>query len=439
VTVRPSIGPLLTSVYVSSKEGEVLLKRLTRAGGFTADNVISRLAIARSLAERGSAVDPSVYGEPTGKQIRGSTLLGRREVASALVAMVVEREGGARREEDVKRLIRFHWERGLRLMVADLADGDLTSVLVSYAQQAVLAESSPRTRRSRAAATSVDGAVVGQVRLRGELRPLLAEAEATEPPHLPRPMLLLGPPGQGKRHIARAIAATLQLPLTEALAANAGRATLIRTIDEQLASQGYGVENDGQAVIVPPSITYVAGADELPEEDLAYVIRALCTSRQEKVILRGGGLILGTSNRIASRKCERFELDPYTRDEVAEILRREIGSFPLEVRRYLALAGRLNPGQALERASEFLKWARDAKRTPSEGLVLELMEKRWQLDRLGLTEEDYSLLASLTTEPGSTPPATLAFLERLQLIRKRGSAWRRTPRGEQALTARELQ
>ena len=67
------------------------------------------------------------------------------------------------------------------------------------------------------------------------------------------------------------------------------------------------------------------------------------------------------------------------------------------------------------------------------------MEKRWKLDRLGLNDADYRLLAALPKKPKSTLPEDLVFLERLQLVCEREKGWSRTTRGEQAFRIRKLQ
>ena len=80
-------GQLLEEVnitmFTSSKEGKELVSDLTRSAGFSSENIISRLAIARSLKDDSNL--QNVYeSDPRGKQIRGKTLLGKKETALTL-------------------------------------------------------------------------------------------------------------------------------------------------------------------------------------------------------------------------------------------------------------------------------------------------------------------------------------------------------------------
>lgn len=433
-----SVAPLLNAVYVSSREGETILRRLTRSGGFSAENVISRLAISRSLLEVAPSGDPGVFGEPNGKQIKGFTLLGKRETATALLMMMIEKEGRAQQEDDLKRLVRFHWERGLRLIDQEAGGRELSTLLVSYSREAVLADAAAGPKSARNPSTALTAAVVGQAAARRELGRLLAAAVRAEVPTLSRAIIIIAPQGAGRRAFARAVATSLQLPLAELKCDDVRTGMLLMRLDEQLAAQGYGIGVENSTSVIPPSIIYLSDAEGLTSEDLDVLLalRPLKNRKRAGAVARlsGGGVILGSRADISPKDADVIKLTAYTRDEVAEIIKRELGAWAPEIRKYVALAGRLNPALAVARGREFLDWVRESKKSPSEGLLLELMQSRWGIDRLGLTPSDYGALGELdsgVTVALAKPDAD--FLERLGFIRERNLVWELAPRGQQAL------
>jgi hypothetical protein len=209
-------------------------------------------------------------------------------------------------------------------------------------------------------------------------------------------------------------------------------------LDEQLAAQGYGIGVENSTSVIPPSIIYLSDAEGLTSEDLDVLLalRPLKNRKRAGAVARlsGGGVILGSRADISPKDADVIKLTAYTRDEVAEIIKRELGAWAPEIRKYVALAGRLNPALAVARGREFLDWVRESKKSPSEGLLLELMQSRWGIDRLGLTPSDYGALGELdsgVTVALAKPDAD--FLERLGFIRERNLVWELAPRGQQAL------
>jgi len=213
---------------------------------------------------------------------------------------------------------------------------------------------------------------------------------------------------------------------------------LLMRLDEQLAAQGYGIGVENSTSVIPPSIIYLSDAEGLTSEDLDVLLalRPLKNRKRAGAVARlsGGGVILGSRADISPKDADVIKLTAYTRDEVAEIIKRELGAWAPEIRKYVALAGRLNPALAVARGREFLDWVRESKKSPSEGLLLELMQSRWGIDRLGLTPSDYGALGELdsgVTVALAKPDAD--FLERLGFIRERNLVWELAPRGQQAL------
>ena len=107
------------TMFTSSKEGKDLVTELTRNAGFSSENIISRLAISRSLQESKDLREDYV-SDPRGKQIRGKTLLGKKETALTLLTMILVNSSVLLENEEVKQHVRLHWERGLRLINNDL-------------------------------------------------------------------------------------------------------------------------------------------------------------------------------------------------------------------------------------------------------------------------------------------------------------------------------
>jgi DNA sulfur modification protein DndE len=441
--VSDGTSTLLNATYVSSSEADKILTRLTKAAGFTTDNIISRLAIARSLAE--GPLTPAADWEPArrgGKQIKGYTLLGRQEVANSLLAMAIEASGESMTVEELRHHIRLRWEHGLRLIDREVRGSDMEAVLLSYTEKAVLADSRTPQRSSMSPLKAVSDLLVGQLPAKRLLEEMLDRAIEAEPPALPKPITVVGQDGFGKGTLAQAIARALQLPLVELPAREcASPETVLSRLDWQLAIDGFAAwSTKGGRLNYPAIVIYVREADGLSEQQLRSLM-ALRPSHKyldlagRELRLTGGALVFGASHPLPGTKA--IELVPYSITEVAEIISRGIGRWPLEMRKYLALAGRFNPGFAIERGRQMLEFARDnsAGGRPSEGLVIELMERQWGMDRLGLTAANYDFLSGLINEAAeaSDDGNEAVFLERLGLVKRRDSAFTLTQRGMEVL------
>lgn len=104
----------LRATYQLSPTGSGRLRRLTAASGLSNENVLSRVALTTSLADPAPisiAVAP-VGGK--GKEIKGTTLLGRTGPASLLVALIVRHHNREVSAAELRTLIIGHWERGLQ-------------------------------------------------------------------------------------------------------------------------------------------------------------------------------------------------------------------------------------------------------------------------------------------------------------------------------------
>lgn len=210
---------LMNAVYTSSGDAAKLIRRLTRLSAFSTENVVCRLAVARSLAEPSVVGGESWEPAPDGKQVRGSTLLGRRDVAFALLAMMVRHQNRTLSLEELRGQVRLHWERGLRLLSAEIKEDDLDGLLLDYSSRALLGQEHGTARAAQSPRTVLSATFVGQRRAKDELAAMLEAASVGDTPRLPRPLNIVGPRGTGKTLISKAIALSLQLPLVELNAA----------------------------------------------------------------------------------------------------------------------------------------------------------------------------------------------------------------------------
>jgi DNA sulfur modification protein DndE len=436
---------LLTATYTSTTEGERILRKLTRASGFTSENVIARLAVARSIKDPPISWAEELEVDLNGKQIRGLTLLGRQEVAVGLLAMIAEvHRAESPTVDDTRQLIRRHLDRGLRLLDSDIADRNIEDALLDYAAES-LADGSPSNAVASVSPTSVlNSQVVGQQTVRKNLSALLIKSVERVPARISRLVGILGPDGFGRAHLARAVAASLQLPLIDLEPADCGD-SLIDVLTDRLAVQGYAVETIKEQALVPACVIYIRNAEALGEAEYKDVGSAVSRTRsastgRPRFRLLGGGVLLGA--RELPRDSSRIDLclESYTRDEVAEIIKRVMGGWPLEVRRHLALAGRLTPGGSLLLAQEFQAEVRSrgGNVRPSETLLLGIMESKWGIDRLGLTKSDYQTLHGIQEgiiSGDDVEQIDSFFFGRLGFIKTIAGGLTLTSRGAEALKA----
>lgn len=414
------LQPLLNAVYTSSKASEKLLKSLTKEAGFSAENVISRLAIARSLLEGGFS-DTELLSDGGGKQIRGSTLLGRRGIATPLLAMIAASQLAPPDLEQMKILVRKHWERGLLLLERDRREaGGVDAMFMDHLENTASSEEEIDLGFD---ASKLRGMVVGQEDVVDSLVACMQQL-MTSSTDRHAIVSLSGPQGMGKSHIAAALAHALSLSYIEVeiRPLQDGWATIRSRCQEAGMADGAGI------------VRSVVGINRTANnlESIRRVIegtpewfegRALCLMHDDD-----------HSELPADSTCV---LEPYTREQVADILRVVFGGWPLGARQLLALAGGLNPRSAIDRAVDVKEAATARGLRVNENLCLEVMAEKWGLDRLGLSESDYAVLRAL--EAGEPPPldARRDFLHQLGLILVDDVGLSLTARGSEALRATE--
>jgi hypothetical protein len=367
--------------------------------------------------------------DSNGKQIRGMTLLGRHDIASALLAMIVEANGGVTSLDELRRLVRLHWERGLRLLDAEIESRDFDELLLDYLSDSGLAEDGQDGPGSWVGNPErvLSQYVVGQTAIVGAVARLL-EAEVSEAgiPIVKQAVVLVGPDGSGRRTIAAAIAAQSHIPFVDLAASEITSSTkLLELVEDSLTQQGHLVQPVGDSRIdLPPYVLHIESAELLTPQQIEW-IRALKPdgkwhdTGEVRIRIPGGAVIMGSTSSLKLRAAANLDVAAYGRDEISEILRREVGGWPLEVRRLLALVGRLNPGHTLARAQEFSSFIveRSTSGRPSETLLFQMMADTWHVDRIGLTEKDYELLTSIAgNENVVMDSETLLFFSRAGLI-----------------------
>lgn len=413
------IQPLLTATYVSSKGAEKLLKSLTKEAGFSAENVVARLAIARSLQE-GELLLTEEASEAGGKQIRGSTLLGRRETAATLVGMISLAQSHPPTLDTLKDLVRRHWERGLELIESDRqATGDLDAVFLTYLSSAVAED----IKGHQLEPGVLQDEIVGQ---HDVVKVLISHASAragSEDLWLGT-IALVGEDGCGKSHLAATLGAALGLPYVE-----------VEITPGENPRKAVSARCRRQKITVSPSGQLSAVVGISASSSNSAQVQQLAGERS---FLTKGAVCLMSRDEQDIEADLTLKLHSYTRDEVAEILHRRVGGWPLEVRRLLSLAGGLNPGISKTRALEYRNLLREkGSGRPNENSLLSVMADEWGIDRLGLGPKDYEYLRALrdTVDPPAVPNHGL--LMGLGLISMKKGMTTLTSRGEEAVNAQE--
>lgn len=457
--------------FFGSRDGDVVLNRLRRDFQLADKWQVARLAIAASLSQSGT---PEPASDRDGSEIRGITLFKRDGTGPALAALAASHAGLPLAPEEIVAELEAHWDRGLYLLqkrVEDaLADGhDADSVLLAMADEASL--QSQLENSSEEFDDYLDRQIVGQVAAKQIVAPIVRDALAADPIRLEGTLLFTGPASTGKTRFSKTIADSLKLPFVDT------NGSVVRSIPDLLgrietacAEVGSKKENAGKRGGLPvhrypPAIVFVDECHAMPRTAQTELLTALEPSQMEakttKEIadLSQVTFLLATTDsaklleplRTRSRE---VALEPYSRAEVAEIIRRVHASWPATVCQQLAVAGRLIPRQALLFADDFDRFMRQEHpdERPSEHLALRLMESRG-MDELGLTNRDYRYLALLPSDGSARGLQAIAsqlhvdeteveetiepFLIQLRLVERETKGRRITLRGTELLEAHD--
>jgi len=303
--------------------------------------------------------------------------------------------------------------------------------------------------------------------------PLVLDALAQTPPALAATLLFTGPASTGKTLLARTISDVLRLPFVDT------NGTVIRKVDElldriQLACGDVGttreqIDSRGGVPVYryPPAVIFVDECHALPRIVQTELLTATEPSQREAKTadeiadLGQVTFLLATTdpNRLLEplrTRSREIILEPYTRAEVAEIIRRSYPRWPSTVHLLLAVAGRLVPRSALTQAEDFERFLRQEhpNERPSEQLALSFM-RQLDMDQLGLIPRDYRYLALLPANRGARGLQMLAaqlhleeaeveetiepFLLQLKLVEREPRGRKITEQGLELLRSHETQ
>jgi DNA sulfur modification protein DndE len=349
----------LDMTFISDAATAARLRDLVEALGLATENIGARWAICKSLSGGPlDQIEAVVEEVAKGKELKGRTLFGTADIAVVLLGQLLMVEGAEGLERDLRAVVLSHWSRGQRQLDDELRDesGSAESLLVRE-----LDRLSNETQPSDDFATEI----VGQPELAARLSSIREAQRGQKRSH---PVLICGSPGSGRTYIAGLLARSLgPSVLHVGEAASASAADVGGLLDRH---------PEANAVIVE-------GVDLLEPSGR----EALANLHRRKRVP-----LIGTAGFDATAPgWEALQILPYERDAVAQILRRRF-AWHMEVRRLIALAGRLRPAPTLRRAEDLtllVETPRISERDAVSAFDL------WGLDRLGLDERDIRILSAL--------------------------------------------
>ena len=394
-----------STMFTSSKEGRELITELTRKAGFSSENIISRLAIARSLQEN----DQFKYeyaADSRGKQIRGKTLLGKKETALVMLAMLLVKHGELIENEDLKTQIRLHWERGLRLIKRDLQNKELSQLILFYAQNAALSANYSDSGLGTPQA-KLKESIVGQQLLKNQLLNLQDEIIENQE-SFSEVISLIGSEGVGKTHIINEFANSLGLEVLNIEKEHLkNTSTLISHLKSSLQQKGVLFTDENEIFTIPKVVISIENFHQLEEKEVEMIkhLRPMPSIKN----LSGGSKLkfpvgaLFISSQEAVEWTRMFYLEPYSRAEISQIIRRSVQGGTEEVRKYIALSGRLNPKLSIKKMQEAITFAKSYEKPKplSEAVIFDLMDNVWKTNKVGLSKADIELLQQI--ENGALP------------------------------------
>jgi len=403
-------GQLLEEVnvtmFTSSKEGRELVTDLTRSAGFSSENIISRLAIARSLKEESNL--QNIYeSDPRGKQIRGKTLLGKKETALTLLSMLLVKASTLLENEEVKQHVRLHWERGLRLIKDDLQDKEPGSLFLEYAKDAALNSEITSGTGLGSPASKLKEGFIGQQLLKNELLELQEDIIANQD-NFAETLAVVGVEGSGKTWIVEQFGNAMGLEVI-ILEHNdfKNTATLMDALKTKMQGKGILFDENKAQINLPRLIISIENVHDFSDDAMSMVrhLRPMKTAKSlpggSKIKFNNGILFLTSTESVDWAKM--YTLEPYSRSEITQIIKRNVQGGTEEVRKFISLSGRLNPQLSIEKMEEAILYAknREVPKVLSEAIVFELMDDVWKTNKIGLSNNDINLLQQL--DEGALP------------------------------------
>lgn len=458
--------------YHCSKQGYEILKEITKKAGFPSENIVPRLAIGRSLMEKQEVKTDAFDND--GKELKGTTLF-NPDIAPVVVAMIIQHYGKPlENPEDIKELIRLHWNRGLFLLQAELdrEDGDIDKLLIKYASQSCLTNEAELEKEYATIGDLLDTQIVGQDEAKRQIRRLLEEAKGLSPIRLSESIIFTGPASTGKTLFSKTIAEFLMLPYVETTGTSLKSVEqLFEQVDKVLDIEGTSYEDAGYHGGLPlrnypPLVIFIDECHQLkrPVQD---ALLTMTEPSNRRAILRHfaanmsnatflfATTDIGLMEKPLKTRSREINLKPYEPEDIAEIIGRIYKGWSLEVRKLIAMAGRLTPRIAKERAKDLDRILKqDYKgQKPTESIVVEVMNKEWGQDRLGMTDRDRRYLRIVGNADGPIGGENIAqqlgielsevendiepFMIRLGLIKKGQSGRELTEDGKRLIREEE--
>lgn len=262
---------------------------------------------------------------------------------------------------------------------------------------------------------------VGNERAVYQLKVDLTLALREKPPRMPENIMLCGPGGLGKTELARRVAKGLGTPLIDAPASQIRDLNhLLSIIDAALESNkipclNIGDDSGKPRIKYPPLVLFLDEAHELKRKADSYLNLFEPNDRRAFGAdhvgdFKDATFLLATTDKGKLPKpfLTRFrmiDLVPYSVQEVAMIVKltlaRKQHNVDDDLCVGLARIGRLVPRLAIERANQFMKHHEFmASEYPLTVVGLKnMMVKVWNVDELGLTDNDKQYLRTLETGP----------------------------------------
>jgi hypothetical protein len=178
--------------------------------------------------------------------------------------------------------------------------------------------------------------------------------------------------------------------------------------------QGQGIlfdENKAQ-INIPRLIISIENVHAFSEDALVIVkhLRPMKTAKSlpggSKIKFNNGLLFLTSTDQVDWAKM--YTLEPYSRSEITQIIKRNVQGGTEEVRKFISLSGRLNPQLSIEKMEEAILYAknREVPKVLSEAIVFELMDDVWKTNKIGLSSNDIELLQQL--DEGALPDIVIS-------------------------------
>jgi MoxR-like ATPase len=256
------------------------------------------------------------------------------------------------------------------------------------------------------------------------LVPWLATAMQEQPPRLPENIAFTGPASTGKTELSKRVASALDLPRIELVGSTVSSIdNLFDRMEREIESQGLitrqiGTEGGLPIILFPPMIVFIDEAHELrrsvQEALLPLLEPQTRRSAGTKIVadIRDCTILFATTDwgdliGTLQTRFQRISLQPYTADQVSQIVNQEYQEWDEDTCKGIAIAGRLVPRQALQKASEFEN-SLTLFTTQSTTEILNYYYGLWGINPEGLTAVDLKYLRILEDSAGPVGATRLA-------------------------------